>query len=44
MNFSRNKYLSKLIGHRHNHLIKVITGMRRSGKVTMGLKQFLLDE
>ena len=32
MNFSRNRYLAKLIGHRHNHLIKVITGMRRSGK------------
>ena len=32
MFFSRSKYLAKLIGHRHNHLIKVITGMRRSGK------------
>lgn len=32
MNFARRRYLEKLIGHRHNHLIKVITGMRRSGK------------
>ena len=32
MSFSRNKYLTKLIEHQHNHLIKVITGMRRSGK------------
>lgn len=32
MNFSRNNYLAKLISRRHNHLIKVITGMRRSGK------------
>ena len=32
MNLARRRYLEKLIGHRHNHLIKVITGMRRSGK------------
>lgn len=32
MSFARRRYLEKLIGHRHNHLIKVITGMRRSGK------------
>ena len=24
--------MTKLIEHQHNHLIKVITGMRRSGK------------
>lgn len=32
MGFSRNKYLAKLVAHRHNHLIKIITGMRRVGK------------
>ncbi len=32
MKFLRAKYLSTLISHRHNHLIKVITGLRRCGK------------
>lgn len=32
MNFERHSYLEKLISHQHNHLIKVITGMRRTGK------------
>ena len=40
MNFSRSKYLAKLVGHRHNHLIKVITGMRRSGKSYLLFKIF----
>ena len=32
MYFSRQRYLNKLISHKNNHLIKVITGIRRSGK------------
>ena len=32
MLFSRQRYLDKLIAHKHNHQIKVITGIRRSGK------------
>ena len=32
MEFSRNTYLNTLIFHRHNHLIKVVTGLRRCGK------------
>ena len=38
MVFPRERYLQKLIGRKHNGLIKVITGMRRSGK------SFLLNE
>lgn len=30
--FSRKKYLDKLIAHKHNHQIKVVTGIRRCGK------------
>ncbi len=30
--FKRNKYLDQLIKLEHNHLIKVVTGVRRSGK------------
>lgn len=36
--FARTKYLNQLINKRNNHLIKVITGIRRSGK------SFLLNE
>lgn len=32
MYFARKCYLDKLIAHKHNHLVKVITGIRRSGK------------
>jgi uncharacterized protein len=32
MQISRDKYLNKLIGKKHNGLIKVITGIRRCGK------------
>lgn len=32
MEFTRQKYLDKLIALKHNRLIKVITGARRSGK------------
>lgn len=38
MIFPRERYLQKLISRKHNGLIKVITGMRRSGK------SFLLNE
>ena len=30
--FKRSKYLQKLISHKHNHLVKIITGVRRCGK------------
>lgn len=36
--FKRTKYLNQLIDKKHNHLIKVITGIRRSGK------SFLLND
>lgn len=32
MKFDRKRYMDKLIAHRHNHLVKVVTGVRRSGK------------
>lgn len=32
MLFTRQKYLDRLIAHKHNHQIKVITGIRRCGK------------
>ncbi len=32
MKLLRTKYLNTLISHRHNHLIKVVTGLRRCGK------------
>lgn len=32
MVIERNEYLNKIIGHKNNGLIKVITGMRRVGK------------
>ena len=32
MEIKRDIYLNKLIRHRHNGLIKVITGLRRCGK------------
>ena len=32
MEFPRKKYLDKLIAHKHNHQIKVVTGIRRCGK------------
>ena len=30
--FKRSKYLQKLISHKHNHLVKIVTGVRRCGK------------
>ena len=32
MYFPRKRYLDKLISHKNNHLVKVVTGIRRSGK------------
>ncbi len=32
MKFLRNNYLESLISRKHNHLIKIITGLRRCGK------------
>ncbi len=32
MYFPRKRYLDQLISHKNNHLVKVITGIRRSGK------------
>ncbi len=32
MKFPRNNYLESLISRKHNHLIKIITGLRRCGK------------
>ena len=42
----RDTYLNKLIAHKHNHLIKIITGIRRCGKSYLLFKLFkthLLD-
>lgn len=32
MRFEREQYLEKLISSKHNHLIKIVTGLRRVGK------------
>lgn len=32
MNIKRDKYLDRLVASKHNSMIKVVTGMRRSGK------------
>lgn len=32
MLFERVQYIEQLIRHKHNHQIKVVTGIRRSGK------------
>ena len=47
MIIERNSYLNKLTNHRHNGMIKVITGIRRSGKSFLLFrlfKKFLTDE
>ena len=44
--FKRSKYLQKLISHKHNHLVKIVTGVRRCGKSYLLFnlfKQHLLD-
>lgn len=32
MEFKREEYLSKLVSHTGNHMIKILTGIRRCGK------------
>lgn len=32
MRFERVQYIEKLVGSKHNHLIKIVTGLRRVGK------------
>ena len=32
MYFARKRYLDRLVAHEHNHMVKVVTGIRRSGK------------
>ena len=32
MYFARKRYLDRLVAHKHNHMVKVVTGIRRSGK------------
>ena len=32
MEIKRDLYLNKLIGHKHNGFIKIVSGIRRSGK------------
>ena len=47
MIIERNKYLNMLLDSRHNGLVKVITGIRRSGKSFLLfnlLKNRLLNE
>ena len=47
MIISRDLYLNRLIAHRHNGLIKIITGIRRCGKSFLLFnlfKNFLLDD
>lgn len=46
MEFKRELYVKKLISNKHNHLIKVVTGLRRVGKSYLLFKLFrqhLLD-
>ena len=46
MKFEREHYIRKLISSKHNHLIKIITGLRRVGKSYLSFnfyKQHLLD-
>ena len=46
MKFEREYYVKKLISSKHNHLIKIVTGLRRVGKSYLLFnlyKQYLLD-
>ena len=46
MKFEREHYIKKLIGSKHNHLVKIVTGLRRVGKSYLLFnlyKQHLLD-
>ena len=40
MEIARNVYLNRLISHKHNNMIKVIAGMRRSVKSYLLFKLF----
>lgn len=40
MQILRQSYLNRLISHKHNHLIKIITGIRRCGKSYLLFKFF----
>jgi len=40
MRFNRKLYVDKMLSHRHNHQIKVVTGIRRSGKSILLLELF----
>ncbi len=47
MIIERNLYLNQLISHRHNNMIKVVTGIRRCGKSYLLFrlfKRFLINE
>ena len=47
MLIQRELYLQRLIARRHNGMVKVITGIRRSGKSFLLFeifKQYLLDQ
>ena len=44
MLFSRQKYIDRLIAHKHNHQIKVVTGIRRCGKSYLLFNLFLFYE
>ena len=46
MRFKREHYIKKLISNNHNHLIKIVTGLRRVGKSYLLFnlyKQYLLE-
>ena len=46
MKFKREHYIEKLISSKHNHLVKIVTGLRRVGKSYLLFnlyKQHLLD-
>ena len=46
MRFKRTHYINRLISSKHNHLIKIVTGLRRVGKSYLLFnlyKQHLLD-
>ena len=40
MEFKREQYIQKLEAYKHNHLIKVVTGLRRVGKSYLLFKLF----
>ena len=47
MEFKRETSINKIIGYRHNHLIKVVTGLRRVGKSYLLFtlfKRFLIEQ